>query len=213
MTAWYGCGNRVYDEHCFCFHCYSVILLSYSRIYVGWTRCEMCSTPNPNPVFADPSQKTPPKPTTSWVCPNCTMENPVGVKRCQVCFADFPQSPEKSTPNSSNISRKDSLGTSLLMVSETSESEPEPGECVYLCRVLRVHICIVAGKGVLRLKKIVTIFLFLFSCFNCLHRCTVYHDISCKFVDPSPLVSSRRPSTSRVRLLCAAKTNPFNPMN
>ena len=143
------------------------MILSYSRIYVGRPRCEMCSTPNPNPVFADPSQKTPPKPTTSLVCPNCTMENPVGVKRCQVCFADFPQSPEKSTPNSSNISRKDSLGTSLLMVSETSDTSSEPGECVYLCRALRVHMCIVAGNGVLRLKKIlvVTISLFLFSCF------------------------------------------------
>ena len=164
MAAWYGCGNRVYDEHCFCFHCCFIILFSYSRIhvYIGRTRCEMCSTPNPNPVFADPSQKTPPKPTTSWVCPNCTMENPVGVKRCQVCLADFPQSPEKSTSNSNNISRKDSLGESLLMVSD-SDTSSELGECVYLCRVLRVHICIVAGKGVLRLKEIVTIFLFQLS--------------------------------------------------
>ena len=61
----------------------------------------MCNAPNPDPMFADSGDDTPPKPTVIWVCPDCAYENPVGAKQCQVCKHEFPQSPVKPRASSS----------------------------------------------------------------------------------------------------------------
>lgn len=86
----------------------------------------MCNAPNPDPVFAESGDDTPPKPTVIWVCPDCAYENPVGAKQCQVCKHEFPQSPEKQTAPSSE-SRADAVNSLVLssaVVLSSSDDEP-----------------------------------------------------------------------------------------
>lgn len=107
------------------FVCRSFAQAYLTRPWMRASRCEMCNSPNPDPVFAESGEDTPPKPTTVWVCPACANENPVGAKQCQVCKHEFPQSPEKPGASSSE-SRAEAAHGLVLSTSVLLSSDEDP---------------------------------------------------------------------------------------